>query len=147
MIAYHQWTYSYDLDLSCPNRKRIEVSKNVKYNAVTSRASKLQVFKVRPGWDLNPGHLRESLNIGKLTHAGGLGSNPGQAELWRLVTLKPLKLKLCTLHFWKPLNFSIWTREIKSVAVCSVYDMLSGIPIGLLHKIAKGLTVFWITVT
>ena len=49
--------------------------------AVTSRASKLQVFKVLPGQDLNPGHLCESLNIGKLTHAGGLGSNPGQAEL------------------------------------------------------------------
>ena len=42
--------------------------------------------------------------------------------------------------------FSIWTREVKTVAVCSVYDMLSGIPIGLLHEIAKGLTVFWITV-
>ena len=34
------------LDLSCPNRKRLEVSKNVKYIAVTSRASKLQVSKV-----------------------------------------------------------------------------------------------------
>ena len=96
---------SYGLDLSCPNRKRLEVSENVKYIAVTSRASKLQVFKVRPGRDLNPGLLRESLNIGKLTHAGGPGSKPGVPQLWRLVTLKPLKLQQCTLHFWKPLIF------------------------------------------
>ena len=49
--------------------------------AVTSRASKLQVFKVWKLWDLNPGLPRESLNIGKLTHVGGPGSNPGQAEI------------------------------------------------------------------
>ena len=31
---------------------------------------------------LNHGtHLRGSLNIGKLTHTGGPGSNPGQAKL------------------------------------------------------------------
>ena len=72
---------SYTLDLSCPDRKRLEVSKNVKYIAVTSRASKLQIFKVRPGWDLDPVHPHESLNIGKLTHAGGPGSNPGLAKL------------------------------------------------------------------
>ena len=59
----------------------LEVSKSVKYIAVTSRVSKLQVFKVQPGWDLNPDHLSESLNIGKLTHVGGRGSNPSQAEL------------------------------------------------------------------
>ena len=53
----------------------------MKYIAVTSRASKLQVFKVRPGRDLTPGPPPESLNIGKLTHADGPGSNPGQAEL------------------------------------------------------------------
>ena len=53
----------------------------MKYIAVTSRASKLQDFKVRPGWDLNPDHPRESLNIEKLTHAGGPGSNPDQVEL------------------------------------------------------------------
>ena len=55
---------------SRPNRKRLEVSKNVKYIAVTLRASKLQVFKVRPGWDLSPGHLCELINIDKLIHAG-----------------------------------------------------------------------------
>ena len=104
-IAYHQWTYSYALDLSCRNRKRFKVSKNVKYIAVISRASKLQVFKVQPGRDLNLGHPHESLNIGKLTHSGGPGSNPGVPQLWRLVTLKPLKLPQCTLHFWKPLIF------------------------------------------
>ena len=71
----------YDLDLSCPNRQRLEVSGNVKYIDVTSRASKLQVSKVRELRDLNPRLPRESLNIGKLTHAGGPGSNPGLAEL------------------------------------------------------------------
>ena len=45
--------------------------------AVTSRASKLQVFKVRHGRHLNQGLPHESLNIGILTHAGDMGSNPG----------------------------------------------------------------------
>ena len=99
------WKCSYALDLSCPNRQRLEVFKNVKYIAATLRASKVQICKVWPGRRSNPGLPRESLNIGKLTHAGGLGSNPGLAELWRLVTLKPLKLQQCTLHFRKPLIF------------------------------------------
>ena len=68
-----------------------------------------------------------------MTHAGGPGSNPYLAEFSRFVTLNPLKLQQCTLHFGKPLIFSIWTREVKNVAVCSVYDMLSGIP--FLHEI------------
>ena len=59
----------------------MEISEKVKYIAVTSKASKLQVFKDQPGWNLNPGHPRESLNTGKLTHAGGPGSNPDQARL------------------------------------------------------------------
>ena len=96
---------SYGLVLSCPNKKRLEVSKNVKYIVVTLKASKLQVFKIWPGWDLNPRLPRESLNIGKLIHAGSRGSNHGQAEVWRLIILKPLKLQQCTLHFWKPLIF------------------------------------------
>ena len=69
------------LDFSCPNRKRLEVSKNVKYIAVTSRASKLQVSKVGELRNLNPGLPRESLNIGKLTHIGGVGLNPGVPEI------------------------------------------------------------------
>ena len=69
------------LDLSCLDRKRIEVSENVKHIAVTSRASKLQVSKVRELRDLNPRLPRESLNIGNLTHVGGVGSNPGEAKL------------------------------------------------------------------
>ena len=97
--------HSYGLDLSCPKRKRLEVSKNVKYIAVTLIASKLQVSKVGELQDLNPGLPCESLNIGKLTHAGGPGSNPGVPQLWRPITLKPLKLQQCTLHFWKPLIF------------------------------------------
>ena len=36
---------------------------------------------------------------------GWSGFKSGQAELWRLVTLKSLKLQQCTLHFWKPLIF------------------------------------------
>ena len=66
--------YSYTLDLSCPNRKRLEVYENVKYIAVTSRASKIHR-------DLNPRLPRESVSLGKVTHTGGMGSNPGQAEL------------------------------------------------------------------
>ena len=69
----------YALNLPCPNR--LEFSKNVKYIAVTLRVSKLQIFKILPGWDLNSDVPRESLNIGKLTHTGGPGSNPGQVEL------------------------------------------------------------------
>ena len=110
------WIFSYALDISCPNRKRLEISENVKYIAVTSRASKLQVFKVRPGRDLNLDLPRESLNIGKLTHAGGPGSNAGQAELWTFVTLKPLKLQQCTLHFRKAPVFSYLVKECQ---VCS----------------------------
>ena len=49
-IAYHlhimDWMKRYALDLSCPKRQRLEVSENVKYIAVTSRTSKLQVSKV-----------------------------------------------------------------------------------------------------
>ena len=110
------WKCSHSLDLSFPNRQRLEVSKNVKFIAVTARASKLQVSKVGDLWDLNPGLLRESLNIGKLTHSGGLGSNPGQAEVWRFVTLKPLKLQQCTLNFRKAPVFSYLVKECQ---VCS----------------------------
>ena len=72
---------SYTLDLSCPIRQRLEVSENVKFIAVASRASKLQVSKVRELQDLNLDLPRESFNIGKLINAGGPGSNPRQAEL------------------------------------------------------------------
>ena len=68
-------------DFCCPNSKRLEVSKNVKYIAVTSRASKLPTFKVQLLQDLNPGPPYEPLNIGKLTHVGSPGSNPGQGEI------------------------------------------------------------------
>ena len=57
--------------------KRLELSENLKYIAVTSKASKLQIFKLQPGWDLNPGLLHESLNIGKVTHVEDAGSNSG----------------------------------------------------------------------
>ena len=70
---------SYTLGLSCPKRKRLKVYENVNYIAVTSRASKIQIFKFRPGRDMNPGLPRKSLNIGILTHVGGW--IPSQAEL------------------------------------------------------------------
>ena len=47
------------------------------------------------------------------TYAGGPDWSPGQSELWRLVTLKPLKLQQCTLHFWKPLIFSYLDKRGK----------------------------------
>ena len=62
-------------------RKRLDVSETVKYIDVTSRASKLQVSKVRELRDLNPRLPPESLIIGKLTHVVGMGSNPGVPEL------------------------------------------------------------------
>ena len=71
----------YTPGLSCSNSQRLEVFENVKYTAVTLRASKLQVSKVGELRDFNPGFPRESLNVGKLTHAGGTGSNHGQVEL------------------------------------------------------------------
>ena len=59
----------------------MEVSENVKFIAVTSRASKLKVSKVWELRDLIPGLPLESLNIGKLTHAGGPSSNPGNPQI------------------------------------------------------------------
>ena len=60
--------------------KRLEVSKNVKYIAVISRASKLQVFKVRPGPDLNPDLPRESISLCYISDSRGRSefkSRPG----------------------------------------------------------------------
>ena len=54
---------SYALDLSFPNRKRLEVSKNVKYIAITLRVSKLPMFKVWLLQDLNPGLPREPISL------------------------------------------------------------------------------------
>ena len=92
--AYHRLDIQLD---SWPLLSK-KIFENVKYVAVTS---KYQIFKAWPDRDLNLGLPSESLNIGKLTHVGGPGSNLSQAELWRLVTLKPLKLQHYTLHFWK----------------------------------------------
>ena len=45
-----------------------------------------------------------------MTYAGGPGSNPSQVELWRLVTLKPLKLHTgCWGLIW-PLKFLTSTK-------------------------------------
>ena len=40
-------------------------------------------------------------------------------------------------------NLFLFGQE--SVAVCSVYNILSGIPICLLHKIAKGYFFIWLS--
>ena len=55
-IEYHGLKCSYALDLSCPNKQRLEVSENVKkYIDVTSRASKLQVLSSgTPGFEPMP---------------------------------------------------------------------------------------------
>ena len=63
----------YALDLPCPNRLGLEVSENLKYIAVPSRASKLQVFIDWPDRDLNLGLLRESISLCQVTHTGGPG--------------------------------------------------------------------------
>ena len=61
-----------------------------------------------------------------VTHAGCMGSNPGVAKLWRLVTLKSLKLQQCTLHVWKPLLFIFLDKGDQE---CSCILRLSGIPL------------------
>ena len=43
LIAYHRWTYSYTLDLSCPKRKRLDVSKKVKYIAVLANSLSMYI--------------------------------------------------------------------------------------------------------
>ena len=83
-----------------------------------------------------------------MTHAGGPGSNPSQAKRKighpgvskvnaGSVTLKPLKLQQYTLHFWKPLIFFYLDKRGQERSCTFTYDMLLGIPIGLLHKIAN----------
>ena len=142
------WKYSYALDLSCPNKQRLEVSENVKCIPVTSRASKLQVSKVGELWDLNPDLPRESLNIGQLTHAGGPGSNPGQAKLWRLVTLKPLKLQQCTLHFRKPLIFFYLDKRGQGHSyVLNTQKAFVKIPGFTIVSLLAGYISIWLSVT
>ena len=88
-----------------------------------------------PGFE--PGPPSWVTNGSRLTHTGGVGLNPRVAKLWRFVTLKSLKLQQCTLHFGNLQSLSFGTREIRSVVIFSDYDMLSPIPLGLLHN--KGL--------
>ena len=89
--------YSYALDFSCMNRKRLEVFKNVKYIAVTSSASKLPVFKVRHLRDLNPGLPRESLTIGKLTQVVGPDSNQRRKHSLKVSNFE--KLEVTAMYF------------------------------------------------
>ena len=50
-------------------------------------------------WSLNL--MAVILLVIVLLCGGGPGSNPGEAKLWRLVTLKPFEIRRSTLHFWK----------------------------------------------
>ena len=143
-----KWISRYVLDLPCPNRRRLEISEKVKYIAVTSRTSKLQIFKNRLLRDLNPGLPRESLNIGKLTHAGGPGSNPGVPQLWRLVTLKPLKLQQCTLHFWKPLIFFYLDKRGQGLSyVLNTQKAFVKIPGFTIVSLLAGYISIWLSVS
>ena len=148
MIPYHKLNIllrSWSL-LSRP--KILEVSKNVKYIAVTSRASKLQIFKVWPGWDLNPGLPGKSHNIGTLTHGGGPCSNPGQGELWRFVPLKPLKLQQCTLHFWKPLIFFYLDKRVQGHSyVFNTQKAFVNIPGFTIVSLLAGYISIWLSVS
>ena len=71
---------SYALNLFCPNRQTLEVSESVKKIALTLRASKLPVFKVRLLWDLNLRPPRQPVFLRYLADAGVLGYT-GEAEL------------------------------------------------------------------
>ena len=62
------------------------------------------------------------------------GSNPVVPEFCRLVTLKPGYINVLYI-FGNLQSLSIWTREVKSMAAFSVHDILSGMYLGLLHKI------------
>ena len=130
-IAYHRWTYSYTLHLSCRNRKSLEVSKNVKYIAVTLRASKLQVSKGGKLQDLNPGLPHESIFLcytecwGRVSKGfsphPGLNCGPLDYET-SVITTTPRKLGFPLekkLHIWTFLHFSwnwAWFRSFKNLA-------------------------------
>ena len=54
----------------------------------------------RPGFEPRPPAWVNFPMLSDSYGRRGLKSWPG--EIWRFVTLKPLKLQQCTLHFWKP---------------------------------------------
>ena len=63
----------------------------------------------------------------------GFKSRPGR----NLKTCNFEGLEVAAMYFTfsetSNLFLYVWTKENKSIAVCSVYNMLSGIPISLLH--------------
>ena len=123
------WKCSYALDISCPKRQRLGVSENVKYIAVTSRASKWQVSKVGELRDLNPGLPLSHLTYGNwLTREARVQipefPNFGDLQLWSLWRYINVIYIFGNLQ-----SLSIWTRRVKSVAACWVYDELSWIPL------------------
>ena len=69
-------------------------------------ASKLQIFKVRPGQDLNQGHPHESLNIGTLAKvlcyshlANGVPNGRFSVCKWGILTIKTTPSFEKALHF------------------------------------------------
>ena len=72
----------------------------------------LQVLKVRPGRDLNPGLPRESLNIWKLAHAGGPGSNPWPGRTLRTVNFEALEVTATYFTFLETSSHFLFGQEM-----------------------------------
>ena len=101
-IAYHRLNIQLCSWPLLSKQKKIRGFRKWKVHCCNFKGFKVTNLKVWLLRDSNPRPPHEPLVIGKLAHAGVPGSNPGEAQLWRLVTLK---LQQCTLHFWKPLIF------------------------------------------
>ena len=83
-----------------------------------------------------------------MTHGGDLGSNPGLPQLWRLVTLKPLKLQQCTLHFWKPLIFFYLGKRGQGQSyVLNTQKAFVKIPGFTIVSLLAGYISMWLSVT
>ena len=117
---------SYTLDLSCPNRQRPDFSENVKFIAVTSRASKLQVFKVLPGQDLNPGHAIVCIhfNLSSISFVPmlsdsrgwpGFKSRPGQTS--KTCNFEALEVTAMYFTFLETSNLFLFGQE-RSSMIC-----------------------------
>ena len=94
-IAYHKWPLlSKKKKIRCFQKCKVHCCnfKGVKVTSLRSLATP-EFEPTPPAWV-----KREPF----VTHTGGVGANPRVAKLWRLVTLKSLKLQQCTLYFWKP---------------------------------------------
>ena len=83
-----------------------------------------------------------------MTHVGGPGSNPGLPQLWRLVTLKPLKLQQCTLHFWKPPIFFYLDKRGQGLSyVLNTQKAFVKIPGFTIVSLLAGYISVWLSVS